>query len=129
MAQSMDTFWFEPDNIKNMKNFRWEKGRQDSGYYKMLIFTAKFPLPFDWYILKYPVGSSIPEHTDKVDIGKHYRLNIILKKPKIGGVFSCSRTILNTNRIKLFRPDLYAHSLSMIEEGERIVMSIGWVTG
>ncbi|MDD5165040.1 MAG: 2OG-Fe(II) oxygenase [Candidatus Pacebacteria bacterium] len=109
-----------------MKNFRWESGRQDSGYSKMLIATAKFPIPWDFYILKYPVGSEIHEHVDTVTDRAHYRLNIIIKKPKKGGNFFSEKTIFNSSRIKLFRPDLYKHSLTRIEKGTRYVISIGW---
>jgi hypothetical protein len=109
-----------------MKYFTWEEGRQETGYLKMLIGTAKFPMPWDIYILKYPVGSEIPPHVDPVTDRNHYRLNIILKKPKKGGEFFSEKTIINTDRIKLFRPDLYKHSLSKIEQGSRYVLSIGW---
>lgn len=109
-----------------MKNFRWEKGRQDSRYSKMLIATAKFPVPWDFYILKYPVGSEIKEHVDPVSDRCHYRLNIIIKKAKKGGEFFTEKSIINTSRIKFFRPDLYKHSLTKIEKGSRYVISIGW---
>jgi len=111
-----------------MKNFKWEIGRQQSGYYKMLIATSKFPIPWDFYILKYPINSAIGEHVDPVTDRAHYRLNIIVKKPKKGGQFFCEKCIINTPRIKLFRPDLYKHSLTTIEEGSRYVVSIGWTS-
>lgn len=109
-----------------MKYFTWEKGRQETGYSKMLIGTATFPFPWDIYILKYPTGSEIPPHVDGVTDRKHYRLNIIVKKPEKGGEFFCEKTIINTDRIKLFRPDLYKHLLTKVEKGERYVLSIGW---
>lgn len=109
-----------------MKNFKWENGRQDSGYSKMLIATSKFPIPWDFYILKYPVGSEIREHVDPVTDSKHYRLNIIVKKAKKGGDFFTEKSIINLPRIKFFRPDLSKHSLTKIEKGSRYVVSIGW---
>ena len=109
-----------------MKYFTWENGRQETGYSKMCIVSTRFPIGWDFYILKYSVGSEIPAHTDPVSDRNHYRLNIIVRKPKKGGEFFCEKTIINTDRIKLFRPDLYKHSLTKIEEGERYVLSIGW---
>lgn len=111
------------------KVLRWEAGRQTSGYDKMLLLTGMYPLPFDVYALRFPVGSEILEHVDTVEKGRHYRFNIILKKSKVGGLFNCSNCIFETNRIKLFRPDISKHSVSKVQEGARYVLSIGWVRG
>lgn len=62
--------------------FRWQRGRQGTGYDKMLLATARWPLPFDSYLIRYPEGSEIPPHTDPVQAGRHYRLNIVLKSPR-----------------------------------------------
>jgi hypothetical protein len=104
--------------------WRWQHGRQKSGYDKMLLLWSKMPIPFDIYLIRYHEGSSIPPHTDKVQSGRHYRMNIILKKSKSGGEFVCSKNIINTTRIKLFRPDLYEHSVTKVEGGSRYVLSI-----
>ena len=61
------------------KLFRWQRGRQKSGYDKMLLCGALWPIKFDTYLLKFPEGSEILSHTDKVASGKHYRLNIVIK--------------------------------------------------
>lgn len=45
------------------KAFRWDKGRQGTGYDKMLLITS-YPVPFDSYIIRYPEGSEIPPHID-----------------------------------------------------------------
>lgn len=84
-------------------------------------------LPFDVYLLKFPQYSHIPVHTDTVDSGKHYRMNIILKHAEIGGEFITDDSIYNGSRIKLFRPDETPHSVSRVERGTRYVLSIGWV--
>lgn len=107
--------------------WQWEKGRQNSGYFKLKIMERLTPIPLDMYLLKYPQGSFIPPHKDPVTAGRHFRLNIILKKPKKGGVFYSEHTLINTSRIKLFNPDISTHSLSPIEEGQRWVLSIGWI--
>jgi hypothetical protein len=109
--------------------FRWQRGRQGSGYDKMLLLTAPWPLPFDSYLIRYPEGSSIPAHTDPVQEGRHYRLNVILKSPKSGGEFVCASPIYSSKRVKLFRPDACEHSVTRVEGGSRYVLSIGWVLG
>lgn len=58
-----------------MKNWlRWQKGRQASGYDKMLLATARLPFAwlqgFDVYVLRFPVGSHIPAHKEVVDSGR-----------------------------------------------------------
>jgi len=109
------------------KLFRWERGRQKSGYDKMLLCGAMWPIKFDTYLLKFPKGSEIAPHTDKVDSGKHYRLNIVLKSADIGGEFKCTNPIFETKRIKLFRPDVSEHQVSRVVKGSRYLLSIGWV--
>jgi len=80
--------------------FRWQKGRQGTGYDKMLLLTLRWPLRFDSYLIRYPEGSEIPPHRDPVQQGRHYRLNIILKPPKSGGEFICAKPLFSTKRIK-----------------------------
>ena len=107
--------------------FRWQRGRQGTGYEKMLLLTAHGPLPFDSYLIRYPDGSEIPPHTDPVQMGRHYRLNIVLKPPKSGGEFVCATPIFASKRIKLFRPDACEHSVTRVVGGSRYVFSLGWV--
>lgn len=59
------------------KVLRWQVGRQKSGYDKMLLITGTVPIPFDVYILRFPVESEILKHVDTVEKGDHYRLNKI----------------------------------------------------
>lgn len=107
--------------------FRWREGRQETGYFKMLFLWSKFPVPLDIYLLKYPQGSIIPPHVDKVISGRHYRLNIILKNAQSGGLFVVKKCIFETQRIKFFRPDISEHSVTKIDNGERIVFSLGFI--
>lgn len=109
------------------KLFRWERGRQKSGYDKMLLCGAIWPIKFDSYLLKFPEGSEIKPHTDKVTSGKHYRLNIVIKNADDGGEFICSNPIFESKRIKLFRPDISEHQVSKIVKGNRYLLSIGWI--
>ena len=109
--------------------FRWQKGRQGTGYDKMLLLAGLWPLPFDSYLIRYPEGSEIPPHTDPVKAGRHYRLNLVLKSPESGGEFICAKPIFATKRIKLFRPDACEHSVTRVVGGRRYVLSLGWVMG
>ncbi|MCG7548075.1 MULTISPECIES: 2OG-Fe(II) oxygenase [Pseudoalteromonas] len=93
----------------------------------MLLMGAYWPIKFDVYLLRFPQGCEVPEHTDKVNKGRHYRLNIVLKKAQKGGEFICHSPIFESERIKLFRPDLCVHAVSKVEQGERLLLSIGWV--
>ena len=108
---------------------RWQRGRQGTGYDKMLLLTARWPLPFDSYLLRYPEGTEIPPHTDPVQQGRHYRLNLILKAPRSGGKFVCASPLYASARIKLFRPDASEHSVTRVVGGSRYVLSVGWVLG
>lgn len=109
------------------KLFRWRCGRQAGGYEKMLLASARFPLPFDCYLLRFNVGSEVSPHIDEVKHGRHYRLNIVLRKAERGGEFRCDNVIFENSRIKFFRPDQSIHSVSPIIKGVRYVFSIGWV--
>jgi hypothetical protein len=111
------------------KYFTWEGGRQQSGYGKMLIAeSANYLLPFDIYLLKYPEGSEIPEHTDPVPKRRHVRINLVLKKAKRGGMFSCTDAIFGSKRLNIFFSDR-PHQVSKIEEGSRLILSIGMLVG
>jgi hypothetical protein len=106
---------------------RWRRGRQGSGYDKMLILESYWPIPFDVYILRYPEGSEIAAHTDPVSKGDHYRLNVVLLRAKEGGEFRCDGPLFDSPRIKYFRPDISQHSVDKVTRGRRYVLSIGWI--
>lgn len=114
--------------MKLSDRFTWKQGRQSSGYSKISLIQAMWPIPFDLYLLKFPEGSQIPEHVDKVDEGfRHYRLNIILKKSLSGGEFMAEKSIINRTRIKFFRPDISKHSVTKVVGGSRYVLSFGFL--
>lgn len=106
--------------------FRWIDGRQDTGYQRMLFLRSR-RFKFDVYLLRFPKGSVIASHVDTVSEGRHFRVNIILKKAIEGGHFRCGHCIINRPRLKVFRPDLYYHSVTRVRKGTRYVLSIGWV--
>lgn len=105
----------------------WQQGRQGSGYEKISLLNIQRPFAVDAYIIRYPIGSEIPLHVDPVDKGQHFRLNIVLRQATVGGDFYCEKTLINTRRIKFFRPDAYRHSVSKVIKGSRYILSIGWV--
>jgi hypothetical protein len=105
--------------------FRWRRGRQLSGYDKMLIVQSYWPLPFD--VLRYPEGSEITPHTDPVSTGDHYRLNVVLWRAGEGGEFQCADALYASARIKVFRPDRSEHSVTKVVRGSRYVLSVGWI--
>lgn len=111
---------------KLLKKLPWELGRQGTGYNKIKLFESKF-FKADCYLLYYPKGSEIPVHRDPVSIGDHYRLNIMLKKAKDGGDFICKDPILRWPRVFYFRPDKSWHAVTRINEGYRLMLSIGWL--
>ncbi len=107
----------------------WVKGRQGTGYEKFKIFQF---LNMDCYILRYKEGDSIPWHTDPVPNRKHYRLNIELKKAKLGGLFMTRRINQGSQyisvphkRINFFRSDIEEHSVTKIKKGSRYVLTFG----
>ena len=107
--------------------FRWVEGRQKTGY---SIFTlakvVKCRIPFDCYLIKYPVGASIPPHRDTLKGFKHYRMNFI-SPFSTGGEFITETAIIKTKFFNLFRPDLSTHSVSPVTgKRTRYVFSIGW---
>ena len=111
--------------FKNL--FRWQIGRQLSGYDKMLLWQIPLPLVWvDGYLLRFRKGSKILPHTDKVNNYKHYRLNIVLKAAAQGGEFLCDQSYLNSKRFKFFRSDIMEHQVLEVIEGSRYVLSIGF---
>ena len=104
---------------------KWEQGRHNSGSPKIEVILSPKYL-FACYILKYPKGSEIPEHTDPVPKGyEHHRLNIVLWKGT-GGQLKIDGKPVNKRIIK-FRPDLSPHEVSKVTKGIRYVLSIGWL--
>lgn len=107
--------------------FRWVEGQHETGYSILtLAWVAKWtPVPFDCYIIKYPTGSYIPPHRDKLKTRDHYRVNVILTRGE-GGEFICKNAIFKSKRLNIFRPDLEEHSVTPVTKGTRYVFSVGW---
>lgn len=103
--------------------FKWVKGRQGTKYEKLPLIQNK---KFDLYLLRFPEGTHVPPHKDPIKNHKHYRLNITLVKPNIGGKFLGGNPIINLSRLTFFRPDLYTHEMSVIQSGQCYMLSFGF---
>lgn len=85
------------------------------------IFASRV---FSINYVTYPTHHSVMKHSDPVQKGRYYKLNFVLVKAKVGGVFECSNCIVTLfHRVYLFRPDKYEHSVSKIESGKRVLLS------
>jgi hypothetical protein len=105
----------------------WMKGRQGTGYEKKKIFElgSKRLGGVDCYIIRYNVGDGIPPHTDPVTGKKHFRLNFELKRASLGGRLYVKKPIFRIWRLCIFRSDLSRHAVSRVNEGQRLVFSLG----
>ena len=84
----------------------------------MLLAQTSFA---DCYLIHYPIGSSIPTHTDPVTNKKHYRFNLRIK----GEDAYVGDTLFKLGRLIFFRPDIMPHSVKEVSS-ERLVLSIGF---
>ena len=108
-----------------MKLWRWEYGRQGSGYRKFtLLFSAL--LNCDMYILHVPKGVHIPPHNDRVPFMNHFRVNITLR----GKIWMSTKKDEPVFRIgswfSYFRPDDVEH-WAMPVHRDTYILSIGWL--
>ncbi len=89
---------------------RWQKGRQNTGYDKLLI--ASTVCSSIRCYCAFPEG--IPPTV------------LIMRSPS-GGEFICANPIFRSSRVNVFRSDVRMHSVSRVVGGTRYVLSIGWV--
>lgn len=99
---------------------------------KFHLLNLKWPIFADTMIFKYPVGVGRTPHRDPMPAKRkdwrHYRLNFVYWMSKKGGDFNMleGKPIFQWWRFVLFRPDLYLHEVTPVEEGTRYILSIGW---
>jgi len=106
-----------------MVKMKWEEGKSGGGYLKHCFFETKW---LDCVLIKFPDGAKIDPHLDACDYGDHYRINIELIVPKLGGNFGCDGgPILRFSRFILFRPDIQKHWVTEVK-GEKLTLSVGW---
>lgn len=112
-----------------MSWLKWQPGRQNTGYEKMLIYQFQlFGKGFDCYLLRYKKDDEIPSHVDPIVGKKHFRLNIELKPADIGGhlfFYQNKQWKHQYKRYVFFRSDLQLHKVTRIVKGERLVLTFG----
>ena len=113
--------------------WRWEEGRQGSGYRKLLLASSS-RFKFDCYLIEMGEGIDVPMHRDPCPPGfEHHRINITLKFPAIGGYTlvatdeTAVKVRLLEQRAYRFRPDLYSHMVSRVVRGKLLLLSFGWL--
>lgn len=105
---------------------KWIEGRQNSGYWKMVLLFSKF-LEMDIHLLKFEEGVRVPWHKDPTKSGRHFRLNIYLNRPGGGDLELRGEAIFNNRLFHLFRPDVVEHAMTAVEGGTLYMLSIGKV--
>jgi hypothetical protein len=87
----------------------------------MLLAQSKL-LKFDCYLLRFPTGAEVKPHTDPVDPAyKHYRLNIVVKRPDLGGRF-VGKTLLT--RVLAGKFQLFTCMLAMFVAGALLALAV-----
>lgn len=106
---------------------KWIPGRQQSCPYRKMrlweIGSSQLNLFSDAYLIEYPPNAKLPLHTDAVQKGRHYRLNIELRGR---GEFLINRCIFRLGPVVLFRPDLEKHGMNN-GPTTRLVLSFGFL--
>jgi hypothetical protein len=100
-----------------MRRFRWQPGRQGTGYRKLLLAQGR---RWDLYVLDYPQGTSIPTHVDPVPGRRHWRANLVVWGER---AFEGDGA-LQIGPLVVFRPDVTPHGVSRVTR-RRIVLSFG----
>lgn len=112
--------------------FKFKDGRIGTGYKVLTIFASE-NFKKDLHIIKFPVGSYIPSHTDSCPrIYTHHRINLIYNPGK-GGEFKADDQdmvffdrSLGPFRFVYFCASGTKHSVAKVEEKTRWVLSTGW---
>ena len=72
------------------------------------------------------MGASLEKHKDTITRGeRQFRLLIVLKEALRGGELICPTYIFNFRRLRLFEPCSHEHEVTLVEEGERLVILAG----
>jgi hypothetical protein len=100
--------------------FRWQPGRQGTGYRKLLVAQGR---RWDLYVLDYPPGTSVPTHTDPVTGRNHWRANLVLR----GEDAFDGEALLRLGPLVVFRPDVTPHGVKRVGR-RRLVLSFGIAT-
>ena len=96
--------------------WRWEAGRQGSGYRKCQLAGGPH---WDLYVLDYPLGSYIPPHVDMIPGRRHYRANLVL----MGDRQLHAHPVFTWGPLSVFRSDKL-HSVGLVRR-RSFVLSLG----
>ena len=131
IASCAGAFLFLRNRIKLHRPFVFRSGYRGTGYMKMRLCSATWPVPWDAIVLKMPEGVELEAHRDqargKFATKQGWRINILLKKAKKGGEFFCEQPCWSfLQRIFVFRADTTTHGVTKVEDGCRYLISIGF---
>lgn len=109
---------------------KWENGRLHKAfvvpYQKIKLFQfTLYKVIYDGYLIKYPFGSGIPWHRDKVPGRVHWRLNFILWNAIVGGEDEYRGEVFSFWRFRVFRSDEVQHRVTEVLAGTRYILSFG----
>lgn len=118
----------------------WQPGSLGSGYQNLDLMgdvaTLRLvrralnelgdPLVFDAKLVRFPVGSTLPAHTDELVLG---RCQVQLQALVVGSgggqwYLGGEEVPLGDGDAVLFRPDLLRHQLTAVEGNTRVVLSV-----
>lgn len=109
-----------------MKLWRWEDGRQSSGYRKFTLLFSTI-LNCDAYILHIPKGVHIPPHNDRVPFMRHFRMNITIWGEIWMGTPHNAKGVFRLGKwFSFFRPDDVDHWAPPVHR-DTYILSIGWL--
>lgn len=110
-----------------MKWLKWEQGRQNSGYDKLLLATSK-RFGFDLYLLRFHQNCVVPYHLDPASPGfHHHRINFTLIRADEGGEQVTKGETQKWWRFEKFRPDIQQHGLRRVIKGKVYMLSLGYI--
>jgi hypothetical protein len=111
---------------------RWEAERQNPGYEKMVLWVSK-RWKFSICLIRINPGTSVKMRVDPAPAGyEHHRLNITLKRSRVGMVLyekvaGSNRFFIQEDRVLKFRPDVQRHLVTQVNGGRWWMLSIGWL--
>jgi hypothetical protein len=97
--------------------------------YRSISAGCRWPITCEFQVdyTRYLEGAELEEHRDRIaKEERQYRVMLLLKKAKRGGELISERFIVNLPRLKIFEPCRYNHRVTKIEEGERVVLLLGF---
>jgi hypothetical protein len=98
--------------------WRWERGRQASGYRKLLLAHGR---RWDLHLIDYPRYSHVPDHVDPIPGRRHVRANLVLSGER---KLYAAEPLFECGRFTIFRSDR-RHMVGMIRRGRSLVLSLG----